>query len=319
MTRLSAKHLSMLPKRCPSWCETLYSPFGKRFATPIGRHKKRNMKSKITTLVENTVAQSGKRLIGEHGLSFYIETESNKVLFDTGQNLAISNNAQVLGIDLSLIDTVILSHGHYDHSGGLKSLLECNRDFTLYAHPDVFGHKVKGADDNLKYIGIPVEKEYLDEAGIEIKLDRNPTQISPAVMTTGEIPLENDFEGLESNFCIKKDNKVVTDPLNDDQAVILDTDKGLTVLLGCSHRGVINTLNHVVRLTGKKNIHAILGGLHLGKASDSKLGKIIDHLRGFGLEKIGVGHCTGTRAFLALSNEFPNKVFLNTVGNVVRV
>jgi 7,8-dihydropterin-6-yl-methyl-4-(beta-D-ribofuranosyl)aminobenzene 5'-phosphate synthase len=121
------------------------------------------------------------------------------------------------------------------------------------------------------------------------------------------------------SFYIKKQNGVIADTLIDDQAVILDTEKGLTVLLGCSHRGVINTLNHVVRLTGKKSIHAVLGGLHLGKASDSKLSKIMDHLRGFGLEKIGVGHCTGTRAFVALSNEFPNRVFLNTVGNVVSV
>jgi len=275
------------------------------------------MKSKITTLVENTVAQSGKNLIGEHGLSFYIETQSNKILFDTGQNLAISNNAQVLGIDLSLIDTVILSHGHYDHTGGLKSLLECNRDFTLYAHPDVFGQKVKGAND--KYIGIPVEKSFLEEKGIEIRLDRNPIQISPGVMTTGEIPLETDFEHVESVFYLKKENVVIADTLADDQAVILDTDKGLTVLLGCSHRGVINTLNHVARLTASKRINAILGGLHLGKASDSKLNIIMDHLGGFGLEKIGVGHCTGTRAFLALSNEFPNRVSLNTVGNVMSV
>jgi len=275
------------------------------------------MKSKITALVENTVAQSGKKLIGEHGLSFYIETQNNKILFDTGQNLAISNNAQVLGIDLSLIDTVILSHGHYDHTGGLKSLLECNRDFRLYAHPDVFGQKVKGAEDNFKYIGIPVDKHFLEEKGIDIKLDRNPAQICPGIMTTGEIPLENDFEGLESVFYIKNENGVVADTLADDQAVILDTDKGVTVLLGCSHRGVINTLTQVVRLTGKKRIHAILGGLHLGKASEAKLSKIMDHLRGFGLEKLGVGHCTGTRAFLALANEFPNRVFLNTVGKVV--
>ena len=275
------------------------------------------MKSKITALVENTVAQSGKKLIGEHGLSFYIETQNNKILFDTGQNLAISNNAQVLGIDLSLIDTVILSHGHYDHTGGLKSLLECNRDFRLYAHPDVFGQKVKGAEDDFKYIGIPVDKHFLEEKGIDIKLDRNPAQICPGIMTTGEIPLENDFEGLESVFYIKNENGVVADTLADDQAVILDTDKGVTVLLGCSHRGVINTLTQVVRLTGKKRIHAILGGLHLGKASEAKLSKIMDHLRGFGLEKLGVGHCTGTRAFLALANEFPNRVFLNTVGKVV--
>ena len=277
------------------------------------------MKSKITTLVENTVAQSGKNLIGEHGLSFYIETESNKILFDTGQNLAISNNAKVLGIDLSLIDTVILSHGHYDHSGGLKNLLECNREFTLYAHPDAFNQKVKGLDDNFQYIGIPVEKNFLEEKGIEIKLDRNPAQIAPGIMTTGEIPLENDFEGLESIFYIKKENAVIADTLADDLALILDTDKGLTVLLGCSHRGVINTLSQVVRLTAKNSISAIMGGLHLGKASDSKLSKIMAHLGGFGLEKIGVGHCTGTRAFVALSNEFPNRVFLNTVGHVVSV
>ena len=277
------------------------------------------MKSKITTLVENTVAQSGKKLIGEHGLSFYIETQSNKILFDTGQNLAIAHNAQVLGIDLGLIDKVILSHGHYDHTGGLKSLLECNRDFTLYAHPDVFDQKVKGADDNYRYIGIPIEMNFLEEKGLKIKLDKKAVQIAPGVMTTGEIQLENDFEGLESEFYIKKENAVIADILADDQALILDTENGLTVLLGCSHRGVINTLKQVVRLTGKKSIHTMLGGLHLGKASDSKLSKIMGHLGGFGLRRIGVGHCTGIRAFVALSNAFPDRVFLNTVGNVVSV
>jgi 7,8-dihydropterin-6-yl-methyl-4-(beta-D-ribofuranosyl)aminobenzene 5'-phosphate synthase len=129
----------------------------------------------------------------------------------------------------------------------------------------------------------------------------------------------NDFERVESGFYLKKENDVIADIMADGQAVILDTGKGLTVLLGCSHRGVINTLNHVAGLTANKRIHAILGGLHLGKASDSKLSKIMDHLGGFGLEKIGLGHCTGTRAFVALSNEFPNRVFLNTVGNVVSV
>jgi len=179
--------------------------------------------------------------------------------------------------------------------------------------------KVKGADDNFKYIGIPFEKNFLEEKGIEIKLDRNPAQIAPGIMTTGEIPLETDFEGLKSVFYIKKEDAVIADALADDLALILDTEKGLTVLLGCSHRGVINTLNHVVKLPVKKNINAILGGLHLGNASDSKLSKIMDHLGGFGLKKIGVGHCTGTRAFVALSNKFPNRFFLNTVGHVVSV
>jgi 7,8-dihydropterin-6-yl-methyl-4-(beta-D-ribofuranosyl)aminobenzene 5'-phosphate synthase len=275
------------------------------------------MKFKITTLSENFVAQSGKKLIGEHGLSFYIETESRRMLFDTGQNLAISNNADVLGIDLSQIDTVVLSHGHYDHTGGVKSLLQRNKKFTLYAHPDLFSRKVKGAGNNHKYIGMPIERDIIENSGVRLKLSNASAEIAPGIMTTGEIPLENDFEEVDSGFFIKKEKEIITDTLVDDQALILHTNKGLAVLLGCSHRGVINTLTHVVKLTGKRKIHAILGGLHLGKASDLKLKRIIDHLQGFGLEKIGVGHCTGYRAILALSKEFSDRVFLNTVGNVM--
>ena len=255
--------------------------------------------------------------MGEHGLSFYIEAEKRRILFDTGQNLTLSHNADVLGIELSRIDTVVLSHGHYDHSGGLKSLLACNQDFRLYAHPDVFGRKVKGTGDNPKYIGIPVDRKLLEQKGINIELDKEPIPIAPGITTTGEIPLENDFEAVGSIFYLKKGEGHAADTLADDRALILDTDKGWVVLLGCSHRGVVNTLNHVTQITGCKRIHAILGGLHLGQASDEKLAKIMAHLHAFGLEKIGVGHCTGPKAFLALANEFKGRVFLNTVGNVM--
>ena len=270
----------------------------------------------VTTLVENAVAQSGSALLGEHGLSFYIETGDRRILFDTGQNLAISNNARVLGIDLKQIDTVVLSHGHYDHSGGLQSILECNKNFTLYGHPDVFSQKVKQTNGNYKYIGIPVEKDDVVNAGVLLKLSRKPVEIAPGVMTSGEIALENDFEDGEPMFFLKTDEQVMPDTLADDLALILETDKGLVVLLGCSHRGVINTLTQVARLKGSHKIHAILGGLHLGKASDDKLAKIIGHLREFELDMIGVGHCTGPRAFLALANEFEDRVSFNTVGSV---
>jgi 7,8-dihydropterin-6-yl-methyl-4-(beta-D-ribofuranosyl)aminobenzene 5'-phosphate synthase len=271
----------------------------------------------VTTLVENAVAQSGKSLLGEHGLSFYIEAGERRILFDTGQNLAITNNARVLGVDLNRIDTVVLSHGHYDHSGGLQSILACSPGFTLHAHPDVFSPKVKKNNDQYKYIGIPVEKEKITASGVVLRLDKNPVEIAPGMMTTGEIPQANDFEAVESVFFLKTGSGVIADTLADDQALILDTDKGVLVLLGCSHRGVINTLNHVTKLTGKNKIHALMGGLHLGSASDVKLAKIIDHLRGFGLEKMVVGHCTGPRAFLALSNEFKDRVYLNTVGHAL--
>ena len=126
-----------------------------------------------------------------------------------------------------------------------------------------------------------------------------------------------DFEDVESDFFLKKENEITRDTLADDQCLILETAKGLVVLLGCSHRGVINTLNHVARIKGTDKIHAILGGLHLGKAPNAKLAKIIEHLRGFDLNMVGVGHCTGPRAFLALANEFKDRAFLNTVGSVV--
>ncbi len=111
------------------------------------------MNFKVTTLCENNIGHGSQNLIGEHGLSFYVEADDRRILFDTGQNLGLANNAEVLGIDLSRIDTVVLSHGHYDHSSGLKSLLDCNTNFTLHAHPDVFSPKVRGAGDGHKYIG----------------------------------------------------------------------------------------------------------------------------------------------------------------------
>ena len=275
------------------------------------------MNFSVTTLCENNIGPGSKNLIGEHGLAFYVETDRVRILFDTGQNLALANNAEVLGIELSRIDTVVLSHGHYDHSSGLKSLLACNTKFTLHAHPAVFGAKFRVSGDDYKYIGQPLEKKELEQKGIKIQLDRDPVAIAPGISSTGEIALENDFEVVESNFYLKKNEEYTADTLVDDRALILDTKKGIVVLLGCSHRGVINTLNHVTQITGCERIHAILGGLHLGKASNEKLEKIIDHLHAFGLEKIGVGHCTGPKAFLALANEFNDRVFLNTVGNVM--
>ena len=277
------------------------------------------MKFKVTTLCENNIGHGSQNLIGEHGLSFYIEAENRRILFDTGQNLGIANNAEVLGIDLSRIDTVVLSHGHYDHSSGLKSLLDCNTDFTLCAHPDVFSPKVRGAGDGHKYIGIPVDRNALEQKGVKIQLDQDPVSLAPGITTTGTIPLSNEFEAVGSEFHLKNGDEFTADTLADDRALILDTAKGLVVLLGCSHRGVINTLSHVIQVAGRNTIHAILGGLHLGKASDEKLVKIVDHLHTFGLDKIGVGHCTGPRAFVALANAFGDKVFLNTVGSVMEL
>ena len=276
------------------------------------------MNYKVTTLVDNTVSMRASGLIGEHGLAFLLESEDHSVLFDTGQNVALSHNAEKLNVDLSRIDAVVLSHGHYDHTGGLKHLLEKNAAFRLVAHPDVFATKLRSIKkEKYKKIGMPLKRTVLENTDVQLVLTKNTFEIAPGISTTGEISLANDFESIEPDFFVERQGQIMPDTLADDQALILDTQNGLVVLLGCSHRGVINTLNQVVKLTGKQKIHAIIGGLHLGKASDAKLKKIIDNLAGFGLQKIGVSHCTGTKAILALFNTFKDKVFMNTVGSVI--
>ena len=273
---------------------------------------------RITTLVDNSVSLSASGLIGEHGLSYLIESQNHTVLFDTGQQVALSHNAAKLNIDLSRIDAVVLSHGHYDHTGGLNHLLEKNTAFRLYAHPDVFATKLRLVEKKkYKKIGIPIKRAVLENTDVQLVLTDSTCEIAPGISTSGEIPLENDFETIEPDFFIEQEGRIMPDTLADDQALILDTQNGFVVLLGCSHRGVINTLNQVVKLTGKHKIHAMIGGLHLGKASDAKLNKIMDHLAGFSLEKIGVSHCTGTKAMLALFNTFKDSVFVNTVGSVI--
>ncbi|MGD9050565.1 MAG: MBL fold metallo-hydrolase [Desulfobacterales bacterium] len=278
------------------------------------------MKIKITTLVDNTVGIGGSReLIAEHGLAFLIETGKQRILFDTGQYLALKNNARVLGKDLATIDMVVLSHGHYDHTGGLRHLLECNAAFSLYAHPDVFARKLIKRKGQYRKVGIPVPKDALVKKGVALNLNTGPVALTPEIMTSGEIPLASAFETVAEGFFVEKDGRMVPDTLADDQALVLKTARGPVVVLGCSHRGVINTLRQVSKITGQKRIHAVLGGLHLAKATAEKLETILQHLQRFGLEKMVVGHCTGSRAIQALYGRLQDKVVLNTVGHTFTV
>ncbi|MGD8961281.1 MAG: MBL fold metallo-hydrolase [Desulfobacterales bacterium] len=278
------------------------------------------MKIKITTLVENTVGIGGSReLIAEHGLAFLIETGTQRILFDTGQYLALENNTRVLGEDLATIDTVVLSHGHYDHAGGLKHLLACNSDFSLYAHPGVFARKIVKRKRQYRKVGISVSKDELVQKGIRLCLSTAPVELTPEIMTTGEIPLASSFESVAEGFFVEKNGRRDPDALADDLALILKTARGAVVVLGCSHRGIINTLQHVSKITGQKRIYAVLGGLHLVKATAAKLETIMYHLQRFDLQRIVVGHCTGNHAIQALYARFKDKVVQNTVGHTFSV
>ena len=277
------------------------------------------MKLRITTLSENTAGAGN--FLAEWGLSILVETDNANVLLDTGQGISASYNADILGIDLSRIDKIVLSHGHFDHTGGLRQILrKVRREVEIIAHPDIWAVKYarrKGQAD--RYIGIPFQREELESLGANFNLTAKPTQITDRIMTTGEIPMVTEFEQIEPYLLIKEDTGFQPDKLLDDQALIINTEPGLVVILGCAHRGVINTLYHAQQLTGVKPIHTVLGGCHLIDASEEGIWLTIAALKELGVQNLGVSHCTGLPATVLMAQEFGDNFIFNNTGTVLNL
>lgn len=271
---------------------------------------------RIITLVENTATKA--KQVAEHGLSMLIERDNEAVLFDTGQTDALIRNAGLLGVDLGRIDKVVLSHGHYDHGGGLKYLLEFTKP-KVYAHPEIFRRRYsKLSDDgNLRYIGIE-KKEFYENMGAEFILNENPIEVINGVYTTGYEEMSTDFEEVDRNFVYEEGGKFVKDNVEDDMSVVIDTKDGLFVLFGCAHRGIINIILDAQRKFGKK-VFGFAGGTHLGPASERQRKKTIDTLKSMDLSVLGPSHCTGIKMTSMLFCEFGNRVFFNNIGNIIEL
>jgi len=277
------------------------------------------MKIQITTLSENTAGLGN--FLGEWGLSILVETEGLSLLLDCGQSISAVHNADILGIDLSKIDKVILSHGHYDHTGGLRPLLRrVRKRIDIIAHPDIWAAKYsrrQGQAD--RYIGIPYRQDELESLGACFKLMTGPTRITDGIITSGEIPMVTDFEKIAPNLQVKGAGGFQPDQLLDDQALIIKTGAGLVVILGCAHRGIINTLYHAQRLTGVKKIHMVLGGCHLINAPEERVRQTINALKELGVERLGVSHCTGLPAAGTMAQEFGKRFFFNIAGTITKL
>jgi 7,8-dihydropterin-6-yl-methyl-4-(beta-D-ribofuranosyl)aminobenzene 5'-phosphate synthase len=238
------------------------------------------------------------------------------ILMDTGLSSIAIHNAQLLGIDLPTVDKIVLSHGHADHTGGLREVLRIKKEVEVIAHPDIWASKYTRRDKQTRerYIGIPFSREELESLGARFKLTKEPVHISEHTVTTGEIPMVSEYEYVENNLFIKKDGLLCQDPLADDLALVIDTEFGLVVILGCAHRGIVNTLRHAQKLTGKKSIYAAIGGTHLIRASEERIEKTVNDLKDMGIKKLGVSHCTGFPAQARLFQEFGDVFFLNNAG-----
>jgi len=277
------------------------------------------MKSlKVTILVENTVGVA-LGLLSEWGLSMLLDFGDERILFDTGEQGNLINNAQILGHDLRQIDRVILSHGHYDHTGGLLKFLQYRGRLPVYAHPDLFmRHYRRGLNrEGEKYLGVPFLPEQLESAGADFHWYRKPVELRPGLWLSGEIPRETAFEQVDDRLVEIKGGQVVQDVMLDDFSLFYVTDLGLVVLLGCAHSGLVNIVEHAKRVTGEVRVRAILGGTHLGPASSDQQKQTIDYIRGLDLTCLAPNHCTGLGMMSKLAVDFPDSFTYATTGTTL--
>jgi 7,8-dihydropterin-6-yl-methyl-4-(beta-D-ribofuranosyl)aminobenzene 5'-phosphate synthase len=275
------------------------------------------MANRLTTLSENTAFAWPRGLLSEWGLSVLVEREDQSILLDTGASISAARNGLLLGVDWHRIDALVLSHGHYDHTGGLREVMsKINKRVRVLAHPDVFDAKYVqiSQDETPVYIGVPFQRAELESLGADFHLTADPVWVTDNVVTSGEIPMVTDYETIDPGLCTRRNGELVPDPVADDQALFIKTDKGLAVILGCAHHGMINTLRHAQGVTGVEHIHTVIGGTHLFRASEIQMEMTIAELKEIGVERLGVSHCTGMGAAARLAQEFGQKFFFNNTG-----
>jgi 7,8-dihydropterin-6-yl-methyl-4-(beta-D-ribofuranosyl)aminobenzene 5'-phosphate synthase len=277
------------------------------------------MQIKLTTLTENTVDLID--LMAEWGLSILADVDNYKVLLDTGLDVAAAHNAALLGINLSEVDKLVLSHGHRDHTGGFRHVLSAMRkQIEVIAHPDIWAAKyARFPGMKERFTGLPFTREALEGWGASFRLTKEPTWITDSIVTTGEIPMHTEYEKIGAELVVKVNGELSPDPLWDDQALIIKAEIGLIVILGCGHRGMINTIHHAQKITSVERVHMVIGGTHLFTASGEQTELSITELKRLGVEKIGVSHCTGLPAAARLFQEFGDNFFFNNTGRVINI
>ncbi|WP_411681373.1 MBL fold metallo-hydrolase [Clostridium thailandense] len=285
---------------------------------------------KITTLIENS-QDDLKVLKNEHGLSMFIQTTNCNILFDTGKSGDFIDNAKKLNINISKTDIIVLSHAHYDHCGGIKRFIEnFNIRPQLFIGEDFFKNsdRYHYSDGKLKtdfsnetgytYVGIDFNESYLKSNRIPINFVRTSvTEISENIYICSNFNKYHSFEKANESMQIKVGDKYITDSFSDEIALVLDTPKGLLILLGCSHPGVLNMVTTISE-TFQKKVLGVVGGTHLVEADNDRIKKSIEYFNDLDISMVGVSHCTGEKA-VELFAEGCKGFFINKTGTVIEI
>jgi 7,8-dihydropterin-6-yl-methyl-4-(beta-D-ribofuranosyl)aminobenzene 5'-phosphate synthase len=298
----------------------------------------------IVESTESVVRFKERPLLAEHGFAALIDLDDGetRVLWDAGiSEIALRENMHRMEIDASTIDIIALSHGHSDHTGAMTNVIEAmgrrprprewekdtpmeeilewvkGRPVPLVAHPAAFRERW-GEDDEGKKYGphTPSPRAEWEAAGAEVILSDGPYRLGPGCWTTGSVP-RSSFEasGRSGNRLYRQSDRFLPDDIDDDQAIVINVkDKGLVVVAGCAHAGIVNTVNHARRISGVERVWAILGGFHLAPADDAEMQRTIDEVMAMKPTMVVPTHCTGFTAVSEFARRMPEEFVLGVVG-----
>jgi 7,8-dihydropterin-6-yl-methyl-4-(beta-D-ribofuranosyl)aminobenzene 5'-phosphate synthase len=277
------------------------------------------MKTVITILAENYAGKSG--LIAEHGFSAFIEGPRGRYLFDTGPGRSLPHNAEKLSIDLKKTDKIIISHGHYDHTGGLKWALGQTGPIEVVANSRLFmPHMAMNPENPSKpprHVGCPFTQKELEVLGAEFVFLNQTAKIGDGVWFITHYPRPVESVPNDPKLVLVENSQIIPDDLPDDSCLLIEDDPAPILILGCTHSGIINTLLHLRNDMGISKLKAVIGGTHLMASDEAAVRRAIDIFEEFSVALIGTSHCTGFRASVLLATHFKERFVLAATGSVI--